>query len=78
VNQSITHTTNHFSPAASLAALGVKLSQLDLFGPIRTQVQLRQKLIKHTPLVVRGIFQNRSSSRNIRHALQVICCFMLQ
>src|SRR6266566_2754789 len=42
-------TTKHFSPAASLAALGVKLSQLDLFGPIRSEVQIRQKTIKHTP-----------------------------
>jgi hypothetical protein len=49
MNESITSTTNHFSPAASLAALGVKLSQLDLFGPIRTQVQSKQKTVKHTP-----------------------------
>ena len=49
MNESITATTNHFSPAASLAAIGVKLSQLDLFGPIRTTVQIRQKTIKHTP-----------------------------
>jgi len=27
----------------------VKLSQLNLFGPIRTTVQIRQKTIKHTP-----------------------------
>jgi hypothetical protein len=49
MNESITRTTNHFSPAASLAAIGVKLSQLDLFGPIRTQVQIRQKTVKYTP-----------------------------
>src|SRR6266851_9134717 len=49
MNESITSTTNHFSPAASLAALGVKLSQLDLFGPIRTQVQIKQKTVKHSP-----------------------------
>jgi hypothetical protein len=49
MNESITHTTKHFSPAASLAAIGVKLRQLDLFGPIRTQVQIRQKTVKHTP-----------------------------
>ena len=49
MNESIIPTTKHFSPAASLAALGVKLSQLDLFGPIRTEVQIRQKTIKHTP-----------------------------
>ena len=49
MNESITRTTTHFSPTASLAALGVKLSQLDLFGPIRTEVQIRQKTVKHTP-----------------------------
>jgi hypothetical protein len=49
MNESITLTTKHFSPAASLAALGVKLSQLDLFGPVRIQVQIRQKTVKHTP-----------------------------
>jgi hypothetical protein len=49
MNESITRTTNHFSSTASLAAIGVKLRQLDLFGPIRTQVQIRQKTVKHTP-----------------------------
>src|SRR3954465_14228788 len=49
MNESITLTRKHFSPPESLAALGVKLSQLDLFGPIRTEVQIRQKTIKHTP-----------------------------
>ncbi len=49
MNESITGTTKHFSPTASLAAIGVKLSQLNLFGPIRTTVQIRQKTIKHTP-----------------------------
>lgn len=50
MNESITKTTNHFSPAASLAAIGVKLSQLDLFGPIRAHVHIKQKTIKHTPI----------------------------
>ena len=49
MTESITGTTKHFSPAASLAAIGVKVNQLDLFGPIRTQVQIKQKTIKHTP-----------------------------
>jgi hypothetical protein len=30
--------------------MGVKLSQLKLFDPIRTTVQIRQKTIKHTPV----------------------------
>jgi hypothetical protein len=49
MNECITATTNHFSPAASLAAIGVKVRQLDLFGPIRTEVQIKQKTVKHTP-----------------------------
>jgi hypothetical protein len=40
----------HFSPAASLAALGVHLKQIDLFGPIRDRVKIVQKTVKHTPL----------------------------
>jgi hypothetical protein len=51
MNQSTTtKTTRHFSPCASLAVLGVKLRQLDLFGPIRKQVQIAQKTVKHTPI----------------------------
>ena len=50
MNESSTSTTKHFSPAASLAAIGVKLSQLDLFGPIRTEVEIKQKTVKHTPV----------------------------
>jgi len=50
MNESITRTTTHFSPTASLAAIGVKLNQLDLFGPIRTLVQIGPKTVKHTPV----------------------------
>src|SRR5438067_1713677 len=50
MNESTVPTTKHFSPAASLAAIGVKLSQLDLFGPIRTQMKIKQKTVKHTPI----------------------------
>ena len=50
MNESTTKTTRHFSPCASLAALGVKLRQLDLFGPIRKHVQIAQKTVKHTPI----------------------------
>src|SRR5215212_1065515 len=42
--------TRHFSPAASLAALGAHLRQINLFGPIRDIVQIAQKTVKHTPL----------------------------
>jgi len=34
---------------ASLAALGVKLRQLDLFGPVRERVRIPQKTVRHTP-----------------------------
>jgi hypothetical protein len=50
MNESITAPTNHFSACATLAAIGVKLSQLDLFGPIRAWVQIKQKTIKYTPI----------------------------
>src|SRR5437588_5889832 len=43
-------TTNHFTGGASLAAVGVKLRQLDVFGPIRKTVHIAQKAIKHTPI----------------------------
>jgi hypothetical protein len=42
--------TRHFSPAASLAALGTHLRQIDLFGPVRDRVKIAQKTVKHTPL----------------------------
>src|SRR4051812_33105157 len=48
-------TTATIAPArrstghASLAALGVKLRALDLFGPIRERVQIAQKTVRHTP-----------------------------
>src|SRR5690349_23266398 len=40
----------HFSPAASLAALGRHLRQIDVFGPIRDTVKIAQKTVKYTPL----------------------------
>jgi len=42
-------TTRRFSPRASLAAVGLRLRQLDLFGPIRSTVAIAQKTVKHTP-----------------------------
>ena len=42
--------TRHFSPAASLAALGAHLRQIDLFGPIRASLKIAQKTVKYTPL----------------------------
>lgn len=37
------------TPRASLTALGLKLQQLDLFGPIRSTVQIPQKTVHYTP-----------------------------
>jgi hypothetical protein len=50
MNESTTKTTCYFTPAASLAALGVKLNQLNIFGPIRKRVQIAQKTVKHAPI----------------------------
>jgi hypothetical protein len=46
----ITDPTQHFSPAASLAALGVHLRQIDLFDPVRATVKIAQKTVKYTPI----------------------------
>src|SRR5262245_24452204 len=45
----ISNRTRHFSPAASLAALGLHLCQIELFGPICDSVTVAQKTVKHTP-----------------------------
>jgi hypothetical protein len=42
-------TNRHFTACASLAALGVQLSRLDVFGPIRETVLIAQKTVKHAP-----------------------------
>jgi hypothetical protein len=42
----VSHSTAH----ASLAALGVHLRHLDLFGPIREQVHIAQKTVRYTPV----------------------------
>jgi hypothetical protein len=39
-----------FSPAVSLAAVGMHLRQIDLFGPIRDTIKIAQKTVKYTPL----------------------------
>src|SRR5260221_10460793 len=49
MNECSTNQMQHLTGCAALAAIGVKLSQLKLFDPIRTTVQIRQKTIKHTP-----------------------------
>ncbi len=49
MNESTTQATKQFTACASLAAIGVKLRELDVFGPIRTSVRIAQKTVKHTP-----------------------------
>jgi hypothetical protein len=39
-----------FSPCATLAALGIRLQGLNLFGPVRDHVHIGQKTITHTPV----------------------------
>src|SRR5881275_1180531 len=41
--------TRHFSPRASLAALGLRLRLLGLLEAITTHVHVPQKTIRHTP-----------------------------
>ncbi len=50
MREHITLQAGQYTPAASLAALGVKLQQLALFGPIRRQVRVAQKTVKYSPL----------------------------
>jgi hypothetical protein len=49
MNECITSGQQLFTPAASLAALGVKLEQLNLFEPVHRLVHIQQKTVKHTP-----------------------------
>jgi len=48
MNESTT-ISEYSSPCAPLAAIGVQLQQLDLFGPIRQTVQIAQKTVKYSP-----------------------------
>jgi hypothetical protein len=49
MSECITETTSHFSPCASLAAIGLKIKDLDLLGPIERLVQIEQKTVKYRP-----------------------------
>jgi hypothetical protein len=51
MSNSITQSeTKRFSARATLATVGLKLRQLNLFGPVRERVKIEQKVVKHTPL----------------------------
>src|SRR5262245_10477923 len=48
-SESTTVPASGFTPHASLAALGVRLRDLDLFDPVRQHVRIGQKRVKDTP-----------------------------
>ncbi len=51
MSESTTPTiTRQSTPHATLVALGLKVQQLDLFRPIREQVQIKQKTVRYTPI----------------------------
>jgi hypothetical protein len=43
-------TTQHYTPHATLAAIGIKIHSLKLFDTIKEHVFIKQKTIKHTPI----------------------------
>ena len=50
MKESITSITRHFIGGANLAVIGLKPSDLDLFGTIGDQVRIKQKTVKDTPI----------------------------
>src|SRR2546423_784836 len=43
-------TTQHYTPHATLAAIGIRIHSLKLFDTIREHVFIKQKTIRHTPV----------------------------
>jgi hypothetical protein len=43
-------TTQHYTPHATLAAIGLKIHSLKLFDTIKEHVFIKQKTIRHTPI----------------------------
>src|SRR5215210_7250984 len=43
-------STRHYTPHATLAAIGIKLRSLKLFDTIQEHVHIKQKTIRHTPV----------------------------
>lgn len=44
------HTIQHFTPHATLAAIGLKLQSLKLFSAVAQRVKIKQKSIKYSPV----------------------------
>ena len=42
-------TTRHYTPHATLAALGIKIRSLKLFDAVKEHVFIKQKTVRHTP-----------------------------
>jgi hypothetical protein len=49
IESTTTNVATTFTPCAPLAALGCHIQHVGLFEPIRTQVQIAQKTVLHTP-----------------------------
>ena len=43
-------TTQHYTPHATLCALGLKIGSLKLFDTIKEHVFIKQKTVRHTPV----------------------------
>src|SRR5881275_2100623 len=50
MNESITPLIKQFTGCATLAAIGIKLRELNVFQPIKQSVQIAQKTIKDSPV----------------------------
>jgi hypothetical protein len=50
MNECSTEQSRMYTSCASLAALGVKVHEMDLFEPIRRRVQIAQKTVKDQPI----------------------------
>jgi len=49
MNECTTARLCQSTPRATLVALGLKVQQINLFGPIREQVQIQQKTVRYSP-----------------------------
>ena len=43
-------STQHFTPRATLSAVGIKLRSVKIYDVISREVDIRQKTVKHTPI----------------------------
>ena len=43
-------TTQHYTPHATLAAIGIHINQLQLFDTVGKHLYIKQKTVKHKPI----------------------------